>query len=70
MRNNEYMKLSYEEMLRAIPTVSYGKEARKLHRALRKYGDGLPLYGRYPNFPLYFSIFSLVFSLIVLLVLI
>ncbi len=66
MKNNKYMELSYEEMLCAIPTISYGKEARKLHRALRKYGDGLPLYGRYPNFPLYFSIFSLVFSLIVL----
>ena len=60
------MNLSYEEMLRVIPTVPYGKEARDLHRALRKYGDGLPLYGRYPNFPLYFSVFSLVVSLIAL----
>lgn len=66
MKKNKYMELSYEEMLCAIPTVSYGKEARKLHRALKQYGDGLPLYGRYPNFPIYFSILVLVFSLVVL----
>ena len=66
MKSNKYADLGYEELLCMIPTVSCGKEARKLHRSLRKYGDGLPLYGRYPNLPLYLSIFSLVSSLIVL----
>lgn len=33
-----------------------GKEARMLHKALRKHGTGLPLFMRYPNFPLWFSI--------------
>lgn len=33
-----------------------GKEARMLHKALRKHGDGLPMFMRYPNLPLWISI--------------
>lgn len=64
---NKYEDMSYKEMSDMIPKVSYGKEARELHRALKKkYGDGLPLYGRYPDFPIYFSVVALVFSISVL----
>lgn len=59
---DKYYSMSYEELLREIPKIKEGKEARMLHRALRKYGDGLSLMYRYPNFPIYFSLFSGAFS--------
>lgn len=43
------------------------KEIRKIHRALKKYGDGMPLWSRYPNFPTYISALSVVVSVIALL---
>lgn len=35
-------------------------ELRKIHKALRKYKDGVPIWYRYPNFPTYFSLVVLV----------
>lgn len=33
-----------------------GKEARMLHRELKKHNSGLPMFMRYPNLPLWISI--------------
>ena len=35
-------------------------ELRKIHKALRKYKDGVPIWYRYPDFPTYFSLVVLV----------
>lgn len=59
---NKYDGMSYEELLREIPKASQGEEARMIHRALKKYGDGLHMMYRYPNFPIYFSLFSGAFA--------
>ena len=40
-----------------------GKEARKLHKALKKHHGGLPLFARYPNLPLWISIATLLLVL-------
>lgn len=45
-----------------------GKEARMLHKELKKHKSGLPLFMRYPEFPLYFSaVVALVVSVLALL---
>ena len=36
-----------------------GKEARMLHRELKKHHSGLPMFMRYPNLPVWISIASL-----------
>ena len=43
---DEHRKLLVESW-----TVKPGKDARKLHRELRKYKDGLPIWLRYPGIP-------------------
>lgn len=48
-----------------------GKEAREIHKQLKKYGDGVPLFYRYPWLPyvpaLVMSITSLIISIVQLL---
>lgn len=41
-----------------------GKEARMLHRELKKHHSGLPMFMRYPNLPLWISIASLLLVLL------
>lgn len=65
---NRYDGMTYDELLKKIPETQEGKEARILHRALKKHGDGLHIMYRYPNFPIYFSLFSGVFSAVTLFV--
>ena len=36
-----------------------GKEMREVHKELKKYGYGVPFFGRYPNSPLVISIIAL-----------
>lgn len=61
---NQYEGMTYRELLDEIDKVRYGKEARMLHRELRRHRSGLPLFMRYPNFPLWISIMSLLLVVI------
>lgn len=48
----------YYEILKDLNRNGYQmtpKEKRKIHRELRKYGDGIAFRERYPDFPLWFS---------------
>lgn len=56
-------KRSYFELCEALQKAAYGKECRALHKEFKKYGSGLPLFMRYPSFPLIISIISLVLVL-------
>lgn len=40
-------------------------ELRKIHKALRKFGDDVPFMYRYPDFPIYFSVVALSISVLV-----
>lgn len=40
-----------------------GKDARMLHRELKKHGSGLPIFMRYPNLPLWISILTMLLVL-------
>lgn len=63
-KKTKYDDMSYFEILTAInePGFTYGKDARDAHRALKKYGDGLALFMRYPDFPYLLSAFAGGFS--------
>ena len=51
------------ELYERLATAQPGKEARELHKELKKFGDGVPFFYRYPNFPLIISIIALLVSL-------
>lgn len=46
---------TYEEICEDLKTAVPGPEARKLHKELKAYGDGLSLFDRYP-FIMYMSL--------------
>lgn len=70
------MRRPYKDIMNDLQTAEYGGECRKLHKELRKYyKQGLPLFMRYPNFPLIISVVavallavSFILSIVVLLV--
>lgn len=59
MKESKYEGMTYRELLEETDRVQYGKQARMLHRELKKHHSGLPMFMRYPNLPLWFSITSL-----------
>ena len=70
------MRRSYKDIMSDLQTAEYGEECRRLHKELRKYyKQGLPLFMRYPIFPLIISVvamallsISFILSIVVLLV--
>lgn len=60
----EYNAMSERDLWEAMQTNDK-YELRKIHKALRKYGDGVPLMYRYPDLPYHLSVFVVVVSLIV-----
>lgn len=58
----------FEELLERLKNCDCRKEARAIHKELRKYGDGLPLYSRYPDLPIWGSGIAVVVSLAVLII--
>lgn len=52
--------LTYKELLDALNLATSSKEVRRIHKELKKYGYGLPLFQRYPDLPLYVSMTSLI----------
>ena len=64
-RVDKYNGWSYEELLLECGSRKLsGKEARAIHKELKKYGSGLPVSMRYPNFPVWISIASLLLVII------
>lgn len=55
---------TYEEICKDLKTAKPGKECRKLHKELHDYGDGAPVYLRYPNVPVVISLSSLLLVLL------
>lgn len=53
---------SYRELLEQMKHTMPGREARILHKKLKKYGDGLFFRDRYPNFDLLVSVIALAVS--------
>ena len=69
---SKYDSMTKWEILDSInsdPHYSHGKMARQAHRALRKYGDRLPIIYRYPNFPYLLSAFAGGFSAVTVFIL-
>lgn len=60
--------MKYEEMLNSISNTPYGKESRQLHKALKKYGDGLPAYRRYPYLAYQIISISLLLKILALII--
>lgn len=58
----------FEELLERLRFCGSAKEARAIHKELRKYGDGIPLYDRYPNLPIWVSSAALVFAIVSMIV--
>lgn len=57
MKKNKYSGWGYFELCdECNRKFLTGKEARMLHRELKKYHSGLPMFMRYPNLPLWISI--------------
>ena len=50
----EYNKMTRRELWDAMQTKNK-YELRKIHKALRKFGDDVPFMYRYPDFPIYFA---------------
>ncbi len=66
----EYNAMTRRELWDAMQTNDK-YELRKIHKALRRFGDDVPFMYRYPDFPLYFggivSISALVVAVLKLL---
>lgn len=72
---NKYADMSYEELFNAQRDVRSGKDCRDFHKALCKMQEdmpfwerGMPLHSRYPDFPLYFSLFSVAFAAVAMFI--
>ena len=63
MSTEKKLDAHYFELCDKLKTVKYGKEARKLHKELKAYGSGLPMFARYPRLPLIVSIICLLLLL-------
>ena len=58
----------YSEIMEDVKKAPYGKERRKLHKELKQdYNDGLHLFMRYPNLPIYVSAASAFIAVLVIL---
>lgn len=45
---NKYSQMTHSELIKALSTAKPGREARLIHRELKKYGDGLVFWDRHP----------------------
>ena len=76
MKKSKYDDMTYEELRLVVLATenASGKEARQMHRAMKRFGRGLllrdrypilTLWSRHPSWPLYISAFSLLASVLV-----
>lgn len=56
---NQYEGMTYRQLLEESNKRLSGKDARRLHRELKKHNSGLPMFMRYPNLPLWISIIAM-----------
>lgn len=54
---SEYSSMTKYELCEAMQTANR-HEMRMIHKALKKYGDGVPFMYRYPDFPIYLALVS------------
>ncbi|MFR0961377.1 MAG: hypothetical protein ACLSGB_05115 [Dorea sp.] len=68
-RKREMTRQEYRESLERIGKLETPEEARAFHREMRKYKNGprLPLFMRYPDFPMQISIVALVIAILELM---
>ncbi len=60
---------TYMELLDEVNSRNHTpEELRELHKELKKYGDGIMFMDRYPDFPFYFSVASLVVVAVIFVV--
>ena len=52
------MARPYLEIMEDVKKAPYGKPCRRLHKELKEYKDGLPMFMRYPNAPIIMSIIA------------
>lgn len=64
----EYKNKSYEELCECLWNAKSAKEIRKIHKELKKYGDGALFEDRYPFFPVLVHVMAIVISVIALIV--
>lgn len=62
----EYEKMSFWELMEEYQTAPKGKECRKIHKAMKKYGDGILFIDRYPDLPYQLSLGTMIFFLLVI----
>lgn len=63
---------SYEELMEELKYALPGEDCRRLHKELKRHFNGkggLPLFMRYPNFPIIISVIAGVFAVIATVIL-
>ena len=68
-KKKEMTRQEYMESLERMVEITTPEEARAFHKEMRKYKDGprLPLFMRYPDFPMQISIVALVVAILELI---
>ena len=69
MKKQKMTQQEYKDALRRFEEIKTPEEARKFHKEQQKYKNGikLPLFRRYPDFPMQISIVALVIAILELL---
>lgn len=65
-KKKEMTRREYEESLERMRKIATPEEARAFHKEMRKYKNGprLPLFMRYPEFPMQLSIVALAVAIL------
>ena len=65
-KKKEMTRREYEESLKRMRKIATPEEARAFHKKMRKYKNGprLPLFMRYPEFPMQLSIVALAVAIL------
>lgn len=68
-KKKEMTRQEYMDSLERMRKITTPEEARVFHKEMRKYKDGprLPLFMRYPDFPMQISIVALVAAILELI---
>lgn len=59
--------MSEQEIRKKLKNAKSETEYREIHKELKEYGDGLPLFMRYPNLPTYIMSVTLIIESITLI---
>lgn len=66
MKKQKMTNQEYKDALKRFEEIRTPEDARKFHKEQRKYKNGikLPLFRRYPDFPMQISIVALVIAIL------